>query len=156
VELMIVVVILAILAAVAIPAFTRYVKRSKTSEAAENLSNIYNLQSMYYQRSSETLAMAAGQFMEAAPQPGTVPVGARVLGDWSQSNWAALGFASDRAVYYSYAVVTSGTAGSSVATLNAFGDLDGDMTSSTFRRVASVNGEGNVGSSALSMINELE
>jgi Tfp pilus assembly protein PilE len=153
---MIVVVILAVLAAVAIPAFSRYVKRSKTSEAIENLSNIYSLESMYYQRASETVSMAAGQFMDSAAQPASVPVGTRVMGDWSQSNWAALGFASVKAGYYSYSVATTGAAATSLATMTARGDLDGDSTPSTFLRTASINTEGNVAGGALSVILELE
>jgi len=139
VELMIVVVILGILAAVAIPAFTRYVKRSKTSEANENLSAIYNGETAYYNRSSEISGSTGSAFIECTATPGSGLSGARALGDWTTGGWTAIGYASDKPVYYQYNVSVASSGIGSLATLQAKGDLDGDGTSSLFQRTMSIN-----------------
>jgi prepilin-type N-terminal cleavage/methylation domain-containing protein len=158
VELMIVVVILGILAAVAIPAFTRYVKRSKTSEANQNLQAIFQGETAYYNRSSEIAGATATSFVQCAAEPsGGVPVGARVLGNWQNSNWSEIGFASDKAVYYRYSVTTGGSGGTSANTIDALGDLDGDMTASTFRRLMTISSTtSEVEGGAVSVSAELE
>ncbi|MBI5516554.1 MAG: hypothetical protein HY909_22405, partial [Deltaproteobacteria bacterium] len=150
-------VILGILAAVAIPAFTRYVKRSKTSEANQNLQAIFQGETAYYNRSSEIAGATATSFVQCAAQPSAVPVGARVLGDWAQSGWPAIGFASDKAVYYRYSVTTGGSGGTSANTIDAQGDLDGDMTASTFRRLMTISSStSEVEGGAVSVSAELE
>jgi prepilin-type N-terminal cleavage/methylation domain-containing protein len=157
VELMIVVVILGILAAVAIPAFSRYVKRSKTSEANQNLQAIFQGETAYYNRSSEISGSTVTSFVACAVQPATVPSGARVLGNWQASNWTDIGFASDKTVYYQYEVRSSGTGGTSAATIDALGNLDGDSSNSTFRRLMTISSStSEVEGGAVSVSAELE
>jgi prepilin-type N-terminal cleavage/methylation domain-containing protein len=155
VELMIVVVILGILAAVAIPAFSRYVKRSKTSEATENINGIYNGEVTYYNRSPELNGNPSAQFIAATAQPSTVPHSQKATGVWTATDWTAVGYASDKALYYSYQAFATGVGSNSVATVRASGDLDGDTTTSQFQRTVSVSGA-EVAGSAIQITNEIE
>ena len=155
VELMIVVVILGILAAVAIPAFSRYVKRSKTSEAIENINGIYNGELTYYNRSPELFNNPAAQFMGTTAQPSGTAGTAKRTGTWTGTDWTAIGYASDKAMYYTYQATTGGTGSAAAATITANGNLDGDSTSATFIRTISVSGA-EVAGSAVAITNEIE
>ena len=155
VELMIVVVILGILAAVAIPAFSRYVKRSKTSEATENINAIYNSEVTYFNRAPEMNGNPSAQFISATASPATVPHAQRLPGTWTAADWTAIGFATDKPVYFSYTATAANTAGSSTVTIQAEGDLDGNSSTSHFQRIATVSGSEVVGG-AITNTNELE
>jgi len=155
VELMIVVVILGILAAVAIPAFSRYVKRSKTSEATENINGIYNGEVTYYNRSPELNGNPSAQFIATSAQPSTVPHMQKAQGVFTGSDWTSVGYASDKALYYSYQAFAAGTGSNSNATVRANGDLDGDTNTSQFQRVITVFGA-EVAGSAMAIVNEVE
>lgn len=155
VELMIVVVILGILAAVAIPAFSRYVKRSKTSEATENINAIYNGQITYYNRSSELAGNPQAQFMGTTAQPSGTAGTAKRTGTWTGTDWTSIGYASDKAMYYTYQTTVGGTGSSAAATITANGNLDGDSSSSTFTRTISIASD-EVQGSAMAITNEIE
>jgi prepilin-type N-terminal cleavage/methylation domain-containing protein len=148
VELMIVVVILGILAAIAIPAFIKYIRQSKTSEAKENLGYIYKGFITYYQE-EHTLAggdVATLYFPAAAggPLPAAVPKGARTTiaaAAWdADATFGAIRFSVTEPLYYQYTSTTTSAGPGENASFSAIahGDLDGDGTTSTFQREATV------------------
>jgi len=153
VELMIVVVILGILAAVAIPAFSRYVKRGKTSEATASIASMYRLQLSYYEntqeRSSATTFATCPTLPAAAPSASKYPANVTL---WMNiSAWNTLGFVLERPHYYQYSTDGSNTA----MTARAVGDIDGDGTTSTFERSATLN-SGEIQGAQIRIVNELE
>jgi type IV pilus assembly protein PilA len=164
IELMIVVAIIGILAAVAIPAFLKYVRTSKTVEASTNLRKLYDGEIAYYDQEMVNSAgsLIAKQFVSAGPNPavvaGTTPGINKATANWEDTTWAALKFGTDSAVQYSYQAVSGGTSATSSFTVNAYGDLDGDGTTSLFQRVGSVNSAtGEVsGGAGIYKVNELE
>jgi len=146
VELMIVVVILGILAAIAIPAFIKYVRNSKTSEAKENLAYLFRESTTYYagERVNRgiTGAAIASQFPAAnALTPAAVPAGVKVItATWNtDATWNALKFSIPDPHFYAYQYASDGVLAGFSA--QAYGDLDGDGTSSLFERQGTVNAE---------------
>jgi type IV pilus assembly protein PilA len=165
IELMIVVAILGILAAVAIPAFVRYIRRAKTTEAVDKLAYIFRQSSVYVtgERVGRGLGAAVGtvSFPPTSPlTPATVPAGTRVVdpaGTWDTPTWQALSFSISDPHYYSYGYDSSGTGATSQFTARACGNLDGDMSYSTFERAAGMNAQLEVqGSQGIWMQRELE
>jgi len=159
IELMIVVAIIGILAAVAIPAFLKYIKKAKTSEAGLNLRKIYDGEINYFQEEKVNITgiIQARQFIGAGPTPVYASLGInKASGTWD-GNWEALKFGADSPVQFSYQVTASGSQNNSAFTAHAYGDLDGDATTSLFQRVCWVTSGGEIsGGAGLYMFNELE
>jgi type IV pilus assembly protein PilA len=142
IELMIVVAIIGILAAIAIPAFIGYVKSAKTSEATGNLNAIFKRAVSYYnvERASQGLTAAiqgscvVGNTSRLPATPGAT----KTQEDFTTDvNFNALGFAIADFIYYGYGISDAtadcgNTAGATLYTFFANGDLDGDSTFSTF------------------------
>lgn len=162
IELMIVVAIIGILAAVAIPAFLKYVKQAKTSEAKVNLRKIYDGEVTYYQEEKVTVDgnVIDKQFVTAPAGGGMTPSAALGVnkrgGDWDDAAWSAIKFAVDSPVLFSYAVTAANTDTSSSFTAYAYGDLDGDGTTSRFQRGAIISGGEISGGAGLYIVNESE
>lgn len=143
IELMIVVAIIGILAAVAIPAFMKYIKRSKTTEATMNLDAIAKGEAAYYSAEhvdTTGLPTGARQFIDCAAAPASIPSATKMQGTYTLG-WDAIAF-STGPTYYQYVVTTDGTGGTSKFTAEALGDLDGNATYSTFRRIGTIQDGG--------------
>lgn len=141
IELMIVVAIIGVLAAIALPAFSTYMRRSKTSEAVNNLKALFMTTASYYIVERTGQGITAGVGGEACLVPdstsGNTP-GVNKTVFTPTSSFDVLGFMSPDPVYYRYAISGSdadcgNTANdTTIYTLSAVGNLDGDGTSSTF------------------------
>jgi len=169
VELMIVVAIIGILAAVAIPAFTRYVKKSRTAEAVQHLNKQWAGSVAYYEAdhvlSDSSVAPKqfpgeSGAWANGGKDCGCATGGRCAGGDaiWgTDAVWLALNFSIPDAHNYLPGYSGSGTGSSSVFTAYARGDLNCDNTLSTFARLGSIDGNGDVKGSHQPVIeNELE
>ena len=146
IELMIVVAILGILAAIAIPTFSFFVARSKTSEATTNLNNLFKSASSYYlaERGGGTnqVGSTVSGYCTSGPQspvPGTPAASKQKFTTTaSDTSFRALQFSVADYVYYSYGITAAAAScnwsagNSSLYTFYANGDLDGDITLSTF------------------------
>ncbi|HEB88695.1 MAG TPA: prepilin-type N-terminal cleavage/methylation domain-containing protein [Deltaproteobacteria bacterium] len=116
IELMIVVAIIGILASVALPLFGQYQLRSKSAEVKANLSAIRVVE--------EAIFSENGRYLPAAAEPPIIPGATPAPFDWSTPDYAALGWAPEGAVYFSYAVAVS--ADGVGYTADAAADLDAD------------------------------
>jgi len=120
--------ILGVLISVAVPAFQNYKLNAKRAESYGNLSGIAKAEKARYAE--------FGSYIEALAEPissGFGPDTKRYDSDAVTSEFRSVGWAPDGQVYYSYDVVTDGSAGASCAscdggcfTATAYGDLDGD------------------------------
>jgi type IV pilus assembly protein PilA len=147
IELMIVVAILGILAALAIPAFIGYVRRSKTSEATGNLNSLFKSAASYFnqERSGRSITSSNSSYCTVgsegiSPSDPSAEKQQYVAG----TNTDALGFKIADFVYFGYGIsdATSAcmnSAGDTVYTFVANGDLDGDDTDSTFELATQVH-----------------
>ena len=147
---MIVIAILGILAAMAIPAFSMIVRRAKSAEAATNLNNIFKTSASYYLAERTTLGMTANTagnctIDTAGPRPNTPTADKQTF--TADANFREIGFTISDYVYYSYSIdnPTGGscgnTAGSSLYTFRAVGDLDGDGIQSLFEMATASDGD---------------
>ena len=147
IELMIVVAILGILAALAIPAFVGYIRRSKTSEASNNLNSYFKSAASYYsqERTGRGMTSSTSTYCKVPAE-----VANPVKPDENKQQYLpgasaiSLGFTIADFVYYGYGISGGGTtcgvtAGSSVYTFYAVGDLDGDTVYSTFELATSTD-----------------
>ncbi len=153
IELMIVVAILGILAAVAIPAFIKYMKRAKTAEATQNLKAMHDGAISYYGGEHATSGLTAVLYNKCLPKstaltPATIAKAKKNMATkdlFTSPEWKALNFQVGDDYYYSYQFVNS-AAGCNVSaatiTLEAQGDLDGDGTTSLFKRWMEVSADG--------------
>jgi type IV pilus assembly protein PilA len=168
IELMIVVAILGILAAVAIPAFINYMKRAKTSEATVNVDRMYEGAVAYFEKkhvqSGVSTVSSSNCLPSSATKPTDVPKGVEEVGDpaswYAVGTWKDLDFAMSDNHIYQYAFVNNSSKECAITTGSfsavAHGDIDGDTTTSTFRREAAIE-EGEIhGSSGVYKIEPLE
>ena len=143
IELMIVVAIIGILAAIALPAFVGYVRRSKTSEATSNLKSLFTGAAAYYNSERTTQGIGAtssGHCSVAAAGPlpdGNPGADKRQFNYTTNASFGQLGFSVADPHYFSYEIADSSSAcantqNATLYTMQAFGDLDGDGTNSTF------------------------
>lgn len=159
IELMIVVAIIGILAAVAIPAYLNFTKQAKVSEAHENLGAIYRGLRTYWEGGFQTdmtllqpgaTAMSSNACTVMSASTDNVPGPNPTVLDWAALNnthmgvWEAAMFQVQDPVYFQYNInllaaegcnlvpVPAAGSATEVYTLDANGDLDGDMTLSTF------------------------
>ena len=98
-ELMSVVGIIGVLAAVAIPLYTTYQLKSKTAEVKSNLGAIRVLEEGHFGEYESYVA--------ATPEPAALPGSVAAHFDHIGSDFAALGFAPEGNVYFSYGVAVS-------------------------------------------------
>ncbi len=140
-ELMVVVAIAGLLTAIAIPALSRYMKKSKTSEAKINIRKIYDGECAYYLEESVAQAgtVLSKRFLDAGPEPSSVPAGVKVKPNFETTNWLALKFSTDSSVMYRYTATQTGVGTQAAFTARAEGDLDNDSTTSIFERIGTVN-----------------
>lgn len=146
VELMIVVAIIGVLASLAIYGVARYLKHAKTAEASKNMGDIETGERAQYQRETSYGASTADvQFFthtfcpSTVLTPSTVPKAAKVMtpaDSWNSEGWRCLKFSLNDPQFYAYQSVTNSATGTdAMYTANAYGDLDGNGTNSTFEIV---------------------
>lgn len=116
IELMIVVAIIGVLSSIAIPLLGRHQLRTKTTEAKTNLSAIRVVEEAQF---SET-----GLYVAANAEPAVIPGTNAADFDVAGSDYAAIGWAPEGRVFFSYAVTIAADA--SGYTADAGADLDGD------------------------------
>jgi prepilin-type N-terminal cleavage/methylation domain-containing protein len=146
IELMIVVAIIGVLASLAVPAFRTVLLRSRTAEVSGNLNAMFKNAASYYSgERADTRGQTAGvsshcTVSDAGPLPLNPGVQKQRLPN-TDPMFRAIGFSIADYVYYGYGIYTdnSGTGvcgnvanDTTVYTLYAHGDLDGDNVTSTF------------------------
>jgi type IV pilus assembly protein PilA len=123
IELMIVVAIIGILAAIAIPNFLQFQLRSKTGEAKTNLAAIRTAEEGYFAE--------FGSYVDAAATPGAAGSTTKQL--WAGGGIAdfdSLGWSPEGEVFYQYQVTAAPT-GAVSYTIEALGDLDGNVAATS-------------------------
>ena len=163
IELMIVIAIIGIMAATAVPIFSKYIRKSKTAEASLNIRKLYDGEIAYIQEEKTDAAggIISKQFVGAGPTPtivaNLVPGIQKQVGDWSGLAWGQLKFAPDGPVQYVYEAIASGTGTNSAFSACAYGDMDGDFTTSLFMRTGALDSAGQIqGGGGIYTIYELE
>ncbi|HKU43860.1 MAG TPA: prepilin-type N-terminal cleavage/methylation domain-containing protein [Polyangiales bacterium] len=143
IELLVVVAVMGILSALAIPTFRTVLMRSKTGEASANLSQMFKAAAVYYTQERASQGQD-GSLVVGCTVGGTGPVpltpGVQKQPMPADPEFRALGFYVAEYVYYSYGLIPEGTGSacgngandSTVYTLYAQGDLDGDSIFSNF------------------------
>jgi type IV pilus assembly protein PilA len=126
IELMIVVAIIGILAAIAIPNFLRFQLKSKSSEGKVNLAAI--------RTAEESYLAEFGEYLDAAGAPAGTMTTTKT--DWNApTDFQALGWAPEGAVYFQYAINEDD--GGYTATATA--DIDGDNAFQSWSYVQPTN-----------------
>jgi type IV pilus assembly protein PilA len=161
IELMIVVAIVGILAVLAIYGVRKYLANAKTAEARNSIGQMSKDAAAHYEQESMTAAVltpgtaALLSRSLCAGEVGKVPsASASIQGkkyqssvaDWNVGNATNVGFACihfsmDQPQYYQYGYTSSGTLGAAgdSFTCSANGDLNGDLTLSTFSITGAIN-----------------
>jgi type IV pilus assembly protein PilA len=160
IELMIVVAIIGILAVLAIYGVSRYLKSAKTAEASNNLGAIQKnaTEALTREKMLGTSNPQPGDVSnfaygfcpgEAALVPPAVPAGAKFttgvtdwqLGKATNAGFFCLKFSVDQPQYYSYGYTVQGigTGNGDQVTAAAYGDLDGNGTTSSFVLIGQVS-----------------
>jgi len=126
IEMMIVIAIIALLATIAIPNYIGFRRRAMTSEAKSNLGTIRTLEEAYHAENQDYLD--CGQYPAAVPA-GTTYAWVDADAATIDADWTSLGFSIKGNARYAYE--TNRNAADQFDGL-AYGDLDGDATTSTF------------------------
>jgi len=143
VELMIVVAIIGVLAALAIYGVARYLKHAKTAEATRNISAIETGSKNAFQSELDQSGTGVGPFVHtfcpsnAATPAAGIPKAAKAVtpvAEWSATGWVCLKFSINEPQFYQYKYTgdTTKIGTDAVYTADAYGDLDGNGTNSTF------------------------
>jgi len=163
VELMIVVAIIGVLAALAIYGVSRYLKHSKTAEATRNLGSIETGSKNSYQQETDSGGSGTGPYVHqfcdstgGGKNPATVPQAAKSSTTWNTSTWTCLKFSINEPAFYSYQYASSGIGTAALYTSDAFGDLDGNSTQSTFQMVGKGGSSGDAQRVSFQITNEDE
>ncbi|MBI2395569.1 MAG: hypothetical protein HYV09_38745 [Deltaproteobacteria bacterium] len=161
VETMMVVAILGVIAALATVGVSGYLRHAKTAEATRVLGNIeIGARARFGQ---PVTLVEGGPFVHtfcptSTMLPASVPRSQRVKVDaaeWSAPTWQCLKFSINDPQYYAYRHEWNGESGTAARyTATAYGDLDGDGSTSTFQLI----GRGGTGGDAerVSLIITLE
>jgi type IV pilus assembly protein PilA len=170
IELMIVVAIIGILAAIALPAFIGYVRRSKTSEATSNIKSMFTGAAAYYNANFAARGLTATDsghcIVTDTPNP-FIPNQEKQTYDYQTiAAFQGIGFSVADPAYYAYDIhstafgggVCGVAAGTTIYTMEANGDLDGDGTQSMFEIAVSSDAKNNELYHAVGfyIVNELE
>lgn len=142
---MIAVAMIGILVSTAYSGLEHYIKRSKSQEAVMNLRQMAEGQIQYHARNNE--------FIEVGPTnmpPSPTKQEVNFFSD--DPNWARINFSVADPVYYAYQGVYSGED----FHCEAYGDLDGNGMTSTFRIALSIAENGVIQRSPLFYFDELE
>ncbi|HVP28414.1 MAG TPA: prepilin-type N-terminal cleavage/methylation domain-containing protein [Myxococcota bacterium] len=117
IEMMITTAIIGILAAIAVPGFALFQARSRRSESFTNLSAIGRSEDAYYAESGTYVSTATSQPGHPFPWSKVVWTAA------ADTDFSAIGWRPEGAVYYDYAVNACTAAR---FTASAYGDVDND------------------------------
>jgi len=144
IELMIVTTMISIMAGMASGLYLNYLTRAKTSEAVQALGKMVEGEVSYYQK--------IGNFLEAGPT--NIPPGKqRVIADFAaEPRWKDLNFEYKDPIYFGYQAVSLAA---NEIDCEALGDLDGDGSTSIFRRSLSAS-TGQVVAGGIFIFDELE
>ena len=133
-EIISLIVIFILLLLIFIPKCGKHILREKASEAFLNLRKIYDGEIIYYcemcKSHEKGNANFVPQFISAPSTPQGKPTKDKRVGNWDHPSWRALKFNPKEPVRYVYKAeaIKNGFA------LFAYGDLDGDGTTSLFQR----------------------
>lgn len=116
IELLIVVAIIGILSSIAIPMLASHQLRTKSTEAKTNLGAIRVVEEANFSEN--------GAYLAANAEPAVIPGRTAADFDVAGSDYAALGWAPEGRVFFSYAVTVAPDA--SGFTADAAADIDGD------------------------------
>ena len=149
-------------AAVAIPAFMTYIRRSKTVEASMNVRRLAEGAARLAadQPPKKKSRFAFPKSTAWTPARGCCGRPADKCEPdaslWTDSTFAALGFSVDDPHYYQYRVTSEGRGAAARMTVEARGDLDCDGKPSSWKRVVTVDAQGNPSVGPLQSVDEIE
>jgi len=165
IELMIVVAIVGILAVLAVFGVRKYITNAKSAEARNAIGAIAKRAGQALEREvSDTTVLAAGATSAASsrrlcgsstkvPSTALPPANKKYqssAADWgvgdSTTGWACLKFSMNEPQYYQYQYASNGVSGAvgDTAVVSAYGDLNGDTTTSTFSLSGAIQAGGNL------------
>ncbi len=141
IEVMMVVVILGVIAALATVGISGYLRHAKTAEATRALGNMEaGARTQFNKVTVVSDGSMVHTFCPSGPMtPTTVPKAEKRKVDttaWMDETWKCLLFSLNDPQYYAYQFVSNGSYGTAARyTATAFGDLDGDNTTSSFQLI---------------------
>jgi type IV pilus assembly protein PilA len=139
VEVMIVVAIIGVIAALATVGISGYLRHAKTAEATRSLGNMeIGSRTQFGKTTTLPDGTAVQRFCPSGPlTPASIPRAEKKKVDsaeWMGDTWKCLLFSLNDPQYYAYQYTTNGSYGTAARyTAVAYGDLDGDNTTSTFQ-----------------------